>query len=364
MAALSAPVHGGKARRFLTILIPALPVWFVWQWSQGGLDAAFANLAANWEMSLTMVFGSLVAGATSLGGGAVAFPVFTKVLQIGADDAKIFSLAIQSVGMGSATLIIVLTGIRVDWRVIRWGSAGGLAGILLGMAWLSEVLPGDLVKLSFTLMLSSFAVTLYLLNKNPRGHHPLMPRWHTMERAIIFIAGMLGGAMSGIVGNGIDMSVFVVMVLLFRMSEKTATPTSVILMAFNAMAGFAIQLLVLEDFPPPIVAWWLAAVPVVAVGAPLGAVLCSYMPRMTIAHILIALILLELVSTLFLVAFSLSVLLWACGVLTLFSYANFRMFNIHRYESCDSPELCASCAETDCGGPRLLASAVPPPASE
>ena len=178
---------------------------------------------------------------------------------------------------------------------------------------------------------------------------------------MIFLAGMLGGAMSGIVGNGIDMSVFVVMVLLFRMSEKTATPTSVILMAFNAMAGFAVQLMVLDDFSPTITAWWLAAVPVVAVGAPLGAVLCSLMPRVLIAKILIGLILLELVSTLVLFSFSTPVLLGACAVLVLFSYANFRMFNIHSYETCEFPELCAACSETDCGGPRPLVVPTPAP---
>ena len=35
-----------------------------------------------WPMSVTMVFGSTVAGATAEGGGAVAFPVFTKLLHI------------------------------------------------------------------------------------------------------------------------------------------------------------------------------------------------------------------------------------------------------------------------------------------
>jgi uncharacterized membrane protein YfcA len=44
-----------------------------------------------------------------------------------------------------------------------------------------------------------------------------------------------GGLMSGLVG--IDIVTFSVMVLLFRISEKIATPTSVILMALNAVIG-------------------------------------------------------------------------------------------------------------------------------
>ena len=189
------------SRRFLTILIPALPVWFVWLLVQQGPEQAFGNLSAHWETSLTMVFGSLVAGATSLGGGAVAFPVFTKVLGVSPHDAKVFSFAIQSVGMGSATLIIIFARIQVDWRVIRWGSIGGFTGMALGIDWLSRVLPSDMVKLSFTLMLASFAVTLFLLNLNPRGHHLLMPRWGAPERVGIFAAGFLGGMISGMVGG-------------------------------------------------------------------------------------------------------------------------------------------------------------------
>lgn len=56
--------------------------------------------------------------------------------------------------------------------------------------------------------------------------------------------------MSGLVGNGIDIITFSVMVLLFRLSEKIATPTSVILMAINALVGFALHALVIGNFTP------------------------------------------------------------------------------------------------------------------
>ena len=106
-------------------------------------------------------------------------------------------------------------------------------------------------------------------------------------------------------------------------------------MAFNAMAGFAIQVLVLDDFSPTIASWWLAAIPVVVIGAPLGAIICSYMPRAVIAYMLISLIAIELLTTLWLVPLSLGFFLVATGVFLTFSYFNFRMFNIHRYEFCD-----------------------------
>ena len=48
-------------------------------------------------MSLTMIFGSLVAGSTPVGGGAVAFPVMVLFIKLSAEDGRDFSLMIQSV---------------------------------------------------------------------------------------------------------------------------------------------------------------------------------------------------------------------------------------------------------------------------
>lgn len=54
--------------------------------------------------------------------------------------------------------------------------------------------------------------------------------------------------------------------------------------------------------------YWLAAAPVVAVGAPLGALLCSHMKRQAIVLLLLFLIALEFLSTLLLVPMTRSVL--------------------------------------------------------
>jgi hypothetical protein len=83
----------------------ALLVWIAW--AVVGGNAAFHALFANWRVAVTMVFGSLVGGGTSEGGGAIAFPVFTKLLHIAAPIARNFSLAIQTVGMGAASLAIL-----------------------------------------------------------------------------------------------------------------------------------------------------------------------------------------------------------------------------------------------------------------
>jgi uncharacterized membrane protein YfcA len=49
-------------------------------------------------MTVTMVFGSFIGGATAEGGGAVAFPVMTLVLHLTPAIARDFSFLIQCCG--------------------------------------------------------------------------------------------------------------------------------------------------------------------------------------------------------------------------------------------------------------------------
>ena len=284
-----------------------------------------------WQISVTMVFGSFIAGATSEGGGAIAFPVFTKILHVLPHDAKIFSLAIQSVGMTAASLTILVLRIRLDKRVIFWASLGGIPGIVLGSSLIAPILPPVLVRLSFTAMVSSFAITLAILNWKSRHYNDVLTKFVLKEKAIMLFAGFIGGIMSGLVGNGIDIICFSVMVLLFRIREKIATPTSVVLMAVNAIVGFILHALIIEDFTPIIQNYWLAAVPVVIIGAPLGAFFCSRLSNRTIAMVLIGLILIELLTSLWIIEFNQQLIIMSTAMCVLFTLFYFFMSRSSTY---------------------------------
>ena len=322
----------GLVSKRTALLSIILVVWGLWL-AGLGVPQAFLLLLTNWKIELTMFFGSIIAGGTSLGGGAVAFPIFTKVLGIIPQDAKVFSLAIQSIGMSAASLAILVTGIQVEWRVLMLGSIGGAIGMFVGLTRLAPYLPPDAIRVSFSLMLASFAITLFALNRNRCRHcHATIPRWGWKEKGICLIAGLIGGVMSGLVGNGIDISVFAVTVLLFRVNEKVATPTSVVLMAVNAAFGTFLQVFYVKDFSDPVLSYWLSAIPVVVVGAPLGAMVCSFLSRELISNILLALISIELLTSILLIPMRLALL--ASGVLTLaiFSSLNYWMYTTKSYE--------------------------------
>lgn len=109
------------------------------------------------------------------------------------------------------------------------------------------------------------------------------------------------------------------------------TPTTVILMTMATIPGFLVHLFWLKDFSPAVMGYWLAAVPVVAVGAPLGALICTHMSRRAIVNLLLFLIALEFVSTLFLVPISRPVLFASAGTLLVFGSLDCFMSRVKLY---------------------------------
>ena len=80
-------------------------------------------------MSITMIFGAMVAGMTSEGGGAVAFPVMTLALHISPAVARDFSLGIQSCGMSAAAFTIFWMKLKLEKHSLLFCSIGKISVI-------------------------------------------------------------------------------------------------------------------------------------------------------------------------------------------------------------------------------------------
>ena len=91
-------------------------------------------------MTVTLVFGSFIAGATSEGGGALAFPVTTLVFEIEPKVARDFSLLIQSVGMMAASFTIFCLRIPVLWPAVLYAGLGGALGVVVDLELISPLL--------------------------------------------------------------------------------------------------------------------------------------------------------------------------------------------------------------------------------
>lgn len=255
-----------------------------------------------WPMSLTMVLGSFVAGATAEGGAAVAFPVFTKALHIPAPDARTFGLMIQSIGMTTAALVIVTRGIKILPGVVGWVTAGGAVGMLLG-SFLAPI-PPPYPKLLFTFVTAAFGVALILsrwvLKWQP---HEQFPVGSTARRLLLLVIGVIGGTFAANTGSAIDTLTFMVLTLAFGVNEKVSTPTTVVIMGLISVVGFFTHGVLLRDIG---IVWeyWLVCVPIVCLGAPLGAYVAGRVSRDAIIYLLLGLITLELVTTVILIPFT------------------------------------------------------------
>jgi len=286
-------------------------------------------LAEHWTISLTMGFGSLVAGATAEGGAAVAFPVFTKVLNIAPENARTFGLMIQSAGMTTAAFFIYLHRIRILGRVILWVTIGGIIGQIIGTY--AFIMPDPYPRILFTLVAGMFGLTVLMqLFSNRKEPRISMPAWTHSMTALFIITGIIGGIFAAHTGAGVDMLTFIVLTLTFRMNVKISTPTTVVIMALNSLFGFYLHGVVSQDIG---IVWdyWLVAVPIVVIGAPLGAYLASKVSHYSIMGFLLALIALEVVTTVWLVPISTGQLIAMLFVMagTCFAFAGLLYLN-HR----------------------------------
>lgn len=254
-----------------------------------------------WPAALTMVFGSFIAGASAEGGGAIAFPVFTLILKIPPIDARSFSFAIQSIGMVSASLLIIGRGIPVELRAVKYPAIGGLVGLVAGTWWIAPLLEPIHTKLFFVSLWMAFGIGLFLANRNRTRivRASLSENLGQRDVVILLSAGLIGGLVTSIFGNGIDLVTFCVLTLWYGVDEKVATPTSVLLMSITTVIGFLFHVFVVRDVSQNMLHAWLAAAPVVVFFAPLGAFVISKWNRLAIANLLVGIIVVQLIGAIF-----------------------------------------------------------------
>lgn len=236
-------------------------------------------LADNWGMSVAMAAGSYFAGSTPMGGGTVGFPVLVLLFDQPATLGRDFSFAVQSIGMVSASIYIICRRRPVEWGMLRWAMIGSLIGTPTGILFIAPHVPELLIKVVFAVLWCSFGV-LHLYRINEIASHSGMPvAAHRFDRNAGLLVGLLGGAtVAASTGIGVDMLIYTVLVLLCRADLRVAIPTSVILMAFTSLVGIGFKSL-LGDVQPAVFGNWLAAAPVVALGAPLGAIVVELVGR-------------------------------------------------------------------------------------
>lgn len=288
------------------------------------------RVLTNWVATVTMIFGSFIGASTPQSSGAVAFPVFTKVLSIPAEVARTFALCIQIVGLGTASWMIWIRRRKVDRLSMIVIIPTALVSFLVSITWLSDrtkpfwptLLPGPYVKVGFSLLVLTMATVVYLGSRVPLRE--VRPGIAARPRAIwlMVVAGILGGFATSQVGSGADVLFYLVAVVLLGLEPRVGVPTSVPIMAVISLSGLiylglgqGMLLTRVADgwvvgmgstaIPPGVLAaerfdllgLWLASVPVVCWMAPLGSAFAAAISTRALAVFVGVLAAIEVVTT-------------------------------------------------------------------
>jgi len=284
-------VNNPLYRHSFWVLAAAFSIFFVLYMQENSI----ALYREYWPGAITMIGGSFVAGSTPLGGGAVAFPVFSKLLNASTDDARTFGFLIQAVGMSFATLFFVLNRINIVWRWIHVALPAAIIGLMLGIFIFP--LADALVKVVYSVFVVTSGVLLIRTHTRDESGEKRVakePSW-----CLLLVVGFVGGLLSSKVGAGADTILFFSLVILCRYPAKTIIPTSICFMALIAVAGAGFSYLAtphsINDF---VINNWLAAAPVVAIGAPLGGLVMSKISPRKLIRFIKCVLLIEGYSTL------------------------------------------------------------------
>jgi uncharacterized protein len=267
----------------------------------------------NWYMTVTMAFGSFIAGATSEGGGAVAFPVMTLLFKIAPATARDFSLLIQSFGMTAASLVILRKKIPVVKTAIIYSALGAVLGNIIAFKYLTALFSPPALKIFFCSFWLAFAFVLIKVKWQGKDL-----RFKKVERtrkniSLLFGIGVLGGMISAMTGSGLDIMTFALLTLYFNVCEKIATPTSVILMAVNSITCILLKQGGMGAIDLKAFEYLLVCIPVVIFGAPLGSMFIKDRGRKFITGFLLTTISIQFVSAMIIVPLTTNLILLAVG---------------------------------------------------
>lgn len=256
------------------------------------------DLVAHWPIAAAMAAGSYFAGSTPMGGGTVGFPVLVLMMDSPAVLGRDFSFAVQSIGMTSASIYILCRRQALEWPMLRAALVGSLLGTPLGIVYVAPIVSDLFIKLLFAAMWCSFGLVHLRRIREITSYEGMTPHDVAFDHRVGFVTGLLGGlTVASITGVGIDMMIYMVLVLWCHADLKIAIPTSVILMAFTSLVGIVTKLL-FGEVASGTFENWLAAAPIVAVGAPLGAWVVSRLGRRSTLYVVSILCIVQFLGTL------------------------------------------------------------------
>lgn len=339
-----------RSRIALAISFAVLIVWAIGVTAFG----QWGRVIDNWFSPLIAAVGSVIGSSTPLGGGTVSFPIYTKILNVPPQAARIFSLSMPAIGMTVASLSIIINRRQVEWRALAIAVPSSIVGLLFGLygpltdrtkPYWPSIIPAPYIRMTFTLVIFGAAAVVWMNYRQQILEQITRVTnygWRLITILVIF--GFVGGLVSSLLGPGTNIFLYIVLIIFIGLIPRIGVPTSVIAMACTCVVAFIAMSLIggqlfigLDEagdvvsvagqsvgavpcagqpadavplcaaygtgLPPlnplryDILGFWLASVPIVAFGAPLGAWLASRMTNRQLVVMVVVLATIELITT-------------------------------------------------------------------
>lgn len=242
----------------------------------GGVERILAD---HWPIAVTMIAGSYFAGSTPVGGGSVAFPILVLLFDHPASLGRAFSFSIQALGMSVATVYLLCLRRTIARRFLIASIIGSAITTPLGCLFLAPLASDSLTKLIFATVWCAFglfALTRLARFRSSTSADTPLDAPETLPG--VLVGAVAGGLVASLIGGGGDMVAFSYLVFARRMDPRIAIPTAMILMAVTSIIAL-ITTLATTGLPPGVWENWLAAAPIVVIGAPIGALMVGFIPR-------------------------------------------------------------------------------------
>ncbi|RCN24931.1 hypothetical protein ANCCAN_29361 [Ancylostoma caninum] len=178
---------------------------------------------------------------------------------------------IQSCGMTSALMCVLFMKVKIENRAVVLGTLGAIPGFVIGVHF---------KKMMFVSIWTAFAIALGILNsQKKRATFREIPEFCFWKGFVLFVTGFVGGVFDAFAGSGVDICIFSIITLLFRVTEKTATPTTVVLKGINAVIGFYYRAAMMGDVSEMAWKYFALSIPVSSITGPVGSFLGSHLHR-------------------------------------------------------------------------------------
>jgi len=177
------------------------------------------------------VFGGVLSGLVGVGGGIIFVPALVYAAGWNIEDAAAASFVIIIFSSLSGVLRNDSGESPVDWRAAALLSATVAPASLIGVV-INRVMPDAAVKVTFAVLL--LCLTYPMVARGNSDPERARPRIHP---ALVLLAGVAIGAVSGLVGVGGGIMMVPLMILGLDVRPKSAIATSLVVVLFTGVVG-------------------------------------------------------------------------------------------------------------------------------